>query len=279
MRQGGGMLRIGTSGWSYAHWRGILYPPEAKLAEYLAVYARVFPTVELNATFYRMQKEATFRKQAAAAPEGFVFAVKAHRSITHEMRLEGVETRWREFVSSAMALEDKLGPVLLQFPPSFRFRRDLLEGFLEQHAAAFGETPRLAFEFRHASWFEGKALEVLRAHGAAMVAADSSRYPRAPLAASPPFAYLRFHGPGAMFASSYSDARLREWAQRIGAWLAEGLDVYAYFNNDAEGCAVRNALRLRELAEEEQGAARADWPSREREGKIASAEGKLANKE
>lgn len=237
------------------------------------MYARLFPTVELNATFYRMQREETFRRQAPAAPEGFVFAVKAHRSITHEMRLEGVETQWRKFVSSVAALEDRLGPVLLQFPPSFRCRTDLLERFIERHEAGFGKALRLAFEFRHASWFEGEAVGVLRAHGAAMVVADSSRYPRAPLEASPPFAYLRFHGPGAMFASSYSDVQLREWGQRIGAWLAEGLDVYAYFNNDAEGCAVRNALRLRELAGEGQGSPRPGGPPREREGKTASARG------
>lgn len=245
-----GELRIGTSGWSYAHWRGVLYPEGAKSAEYLALYAHVFPTVELNASFYRMQRAETFRKQAAAVPEGFVFAVKAHRSITHEMRLEGVETRWHEFVSAARALGGKLGPVLLQFPPSFRCRTDLLEAFLDGRRRAFGETPRLAFEFRHGSWFEAGTLELLRAHGGAMVVADSSRYPRAPLEPVAPFVYLRFHGPGALFASSYTDAQLSEWAERIRGWLGAGLDVYAYFNNDAGGCAVRNALRLRELAED-----------------------------
>lgn len=250
MAQRRGKFLIGTSGWSYAHWRGVLYPAGAKPAEYLKLYAAVFPAVELNASFYHLQRAGTFHKQAAAVPEGFVFAVKAHRSITHEKRLEGAETEWREFLSGAMALEDRLGPVLLQFPPSFRCRLDLLERFLEQHEAAFGRAPRLAFEFRHASWFEGGALDLLRAHGAAAVVADSSRYPRAPLDPAPPFVYLRFHGPEAMFASSYSDAQLREWAERTRAWLSSGLDVYAFFNNDAGGCAVRNALRLRELAEE-----------------------------
>lgn len=240
-------LRIGTSGWSYAHWRGVLYPQEAKPAEFLALYAGVFSTVELNASFYRMQRAETFRRQAAAVPEGFLFAVKAHRSITHEKRLEGVQTGWREFVSTAAALGGKLGPVLLQFPPSFRCRLDLLEAFLDGHRRAFGQAPRLAFEFRHGSWFEAGAMELLRAHGAAMVVADSSRYPQAPLEPVAPFVYLRFHGPEALFASSYSDQQLRKWADRIHGWIGAGLDVYAYFNNDAGGCAVRNALRLREL--------------------------------
>lgn len=245
-----GTLRIGTSGWSYPHWRGVLYPEGAKSAEYLRLYARVFPTVELNASFYRMQRAETYGGQAAAVPERFVFAVKAHRSITHEMRLEGVEPRWREFVSSAMALREKLGPVLLQFPPSFRCRPDLLEAFLDARRRGASEPPRLAFEFRHASWFESGVLELLRAHGAALVAADSSRHPRAPLEITAQFAYLRFHGPEALFASSYSETQLNEWARRIREWISAGLDVYAYFNNDAEGCAVRNALMLRELVGE-----------------------------
>lgn len=241
-------LRIGTSGWSYRHWRGVLYPPEAKSAELLGLYARVFRTVELNASFYRMQRAETYGRQAASVPDGFVFAVKAHRSITHEKRLEGVETIWREFVSSAQALGGKLGPVLLQFPPSFRCRPDLLGPFLEEHRRAFGEAVRLAFEFRHASWLDAEALDLLRGAGAAAVIADSSRYPQAPLEWAGPFVYLRFHGPGALFASSYPDEELQEWAERIRAWLARGLDVYAYFNNDAAGCAVKNAMRLQELA-------------------------------
>lgn len=244
-----GVLRVGTSGWSYGHWRGVLYPPEAKPAEFFGHYARVFQTAEINSSFYHAPRAETFRKWATAAPEGFVFAVKAHRSVTHEGRLEGVETKWHAYVSNALELGGKLGPLLVQLPPSLRCRTELLEGFLDQHRRAFGDAARLVFEFRHASWFEGDAAELLRRHGAAMAIADSSRYPRAPLECAGPFAYMRFHGPGALFASSYSEEQLREWAQRIREWLAEGMDVYAYFNNDAEGCAVRNALRLRELAE------------------------------
>jgi len=243
-----GQLWVGTSGWSYPHWRGVLYPPEAKSAEYLAHYARVFRTVELNSSFYHMPRPETFRKQAAQTPVGFLFAVKAHRSITHELRLRGAETRWDEFVSSAKELGPKLGPLLLQFPPSFRADPALLDEFLIAHAADPGHRRlRLAFEFRHASWFESGTAQRLLEAGAALVIADSSRYPRAPLAPQPAFVYLRFHGPEALFSSSYSDDQLREWAGHIRAWLGEGRDVYAYFNNDAAGCAVRNALRLIEL--------------------------------
>jgi uncharacterized protein YecE (DUF72 family) len=244
-----GQLWVGTSGWSYPHWRGVLYPPEAKSAEWLRIYAGTFRTVELNASFYHMPRPETFRKQAAQTPEGFLFAVKAHRSITHEMRLAGAMERWAEFVSSAMELGAKLGPVLLQFPPSFRAQPELLEEFLSAHAADRQRRAlRLAFEFRHASWFAGAVADILHQHGAALVLADSSRYPQAPLEPQGAFVYLRFHGPAALFASSYSEAQLEEWAARIRGWLGEGRDVYAYFNNDAGGCAVRNALRLGELA-------------------------------
>lgn len=242
-----GVLRAGTSGWSYPHWRGVLYPAGAKAGEYLSFHARVFSTAEINASFYRAPGGAAFRRWADLAPDDYVFAVKAHRSITHEKRLEGVESEWRSFVSAARVLGGKLGPLLLQFPPSFRCRADLLAEFLEAHRREFGGGLRLAFEFRHASWFEGEPAELLRAHGAAMVVADSARYPQAPMDAPGAFAYLRFHGPGALFASGYSDAQLRQWAERIRGWLDAGVDVYAYFNNDAGGCAVRNALRLREL--------------------------------
>lgn len=245
-----GAFRVGTSGWSYPHWRGVLYPEEARPADWLGIYANTFGTVELNSSFYHMPRPETFRKQAAQTPEGFVFAVKAHRSITHEMRLQGAAARWAEFITSALELGEKLGPVLLQFPPSMRAQASLLEEFLEMHAAeARRRALRLAFEFRHASWFESEAGQILRRHGAALAVADSSRYPRAPLEPQGVFVYLRFHGPAALFASSYGEEQLEEWAGRIRAWLGEGRDVYAYFNNDAQGCAVRNALRLRELVE------------------------------
>lgn len=243
-----GRLWIGTSGWTYPHWRGLFYPPELKSSAYLEYYSQQFRTTELNYSFYHAPRPETYRKWAQQTPDDFVFAVKVHRSITHLERLRCVDAAWKSFLESASVLGPKLGPFLLQFPPSFRSDRSLLAEFLER-SCGFGHerSLRLAFEFRHASWFDAGVEAMLRRFGAALVVAHSSRYPQAPMVATAEFVYLRFHGPGALFASSYSEDDLRVWADRIRQWLAEGLDVYAYFNNDAGGCAIANAKTLNAL--------------------------------
>lgn len=236
-----GELRIGTSGWNYGDWSGVFYREPLKSKEYLSYYARHFGTVEVNYSFYHLPRPETYLNWSGQTPEGFVFAVKASRAITHINRLKNVEDAWRKFLGNAEVLGRKLGPALLQFPPSFRGDRALLAHFLDltgQHKV------RLAFEFRHASWFTGAVAGLLREKGAAMVTAQSSRYPQAPLEATAPFIYLRFHGPEQLFASSYSDEQLRAWAARIRDWLAAPLDVYVYFNNDFHGYALSNARTL-----------------------------------
>jgi len=240
-------LWIGTSGWTYPHWKEVFYPKGLASKDYLRFYAGRFRTTEINHTFYHVPRLETFRNWSEQVPEGFQFAVKVHRSITHVKRFQDVEKIWMDFVNSALKLEEKLGPLLLQFPPSFRCNPGLIENFLAAHRCGQFAGLRLAFEFRHESWFEEPVAELLKDHGAALVIADSSRYPQAPLEATARFVYLRFHGPGALFASSYDEPELRAWSARIRQWQAEGLDVYAYFNNDVHGCAVRNGRRLHEL--------------------------------
>jgi uncharacterized protein YecE (DUF72 family) len=244
-----GELRVGTSGWNYGDWKGIFYPDSLKSAEYLSFYAQQFDTTEINYSFYHLPRPSTYEKWAAQTPEQFLFAVKASRVITHVKRLANVGEEWRKFLESALVLGSKLGPVLLQFPPSLKADRERLATFLsEARAAKEARGLRLAFEFRHASWFEPDICELLRKHKAALVIAQSERYPQAPMTPTAPFAYLRFHGPGALFASKYSEQELNEWAQRIRKWRAAGLAVFAYFNNDFHGYAIENARRLRELA-------------------------------
>jgi len=243
-----GRLWAGTSGWTYPHWRGLFYPESLPSRDYLGYYSSRFETTEINYSFYHLPKAETFRKWSAATPAGFRFAVKVNRAITHNQRLRQADEIWRKFIQSALELGPKLGPLLLQFPPSFRSDAGLLGEFLNRsREAAPGKEIMLAFEFRHASWFSEPVAEMLRSAGAAMVIADSSRYPMAPPAPTASFVYLRFHGPEALFASSYSDQQLRVWAERIRGWLDGGLDVYAYFNNDAGGCAIRNLRRLLEF--------------------------------
>lgn len=242
-------LRVGTSGWNYGDWRGIFYPAELAGAEYLGWYSRHFDTAELNYSFYRLPRPSTYEKWAAETPEGFVLALKVSRFITHIRRLEGTEDAWQRFLENARALGGKLGPLLLQLPPSFKADAGRLERFLA--AARRGKeegAARLAFEFRHSSWFEPGILELLQRLDVALVIAQSERYPQAPLTPTASFVYLRFHGPGRLFSSEYTDEQLAEWAGRIHAWRAQGRAVFAYFNNDFHGYAVSNARTLLRLA-------------------------------
>lgn len=243
-----GELRVGTSGWTYGDWRGRFYPEQLKQQDYLPFYANHFTTTEINYSFYHLPRPKTYENWAAKVPEDFIFAVKASRFITHVKRLKGAEEAWRKFLEHASALGSKLGPVLLQLPPSLRCDTKLLSGFLKTSREL--TTARLAFEFRHASWFDPDALELLRKAGMGLVIAQSERYPEAPSVPTAPFVYLRFHGPGRLFASRYSDEQLKPWAERIRKWLTEGRTVYAYFNNDFEGHAIDNAKSLVRMAGE-----------------------------
>lgn len=236
-------ILIGTSGWSYAGWRGAFYPKDLPSRRFLELYAAVFPTTEINASFYRLPKPETFARWAEKAPDGFIFAVKANRLITHLKRLKDVEVLWDEFLRSARSLGAHLGPILLQFPPSFRFDPDRLVAFLR---ASGSQDVRLAFEFRHPTWMNDETSDILRRHNAALCLSDSPGYPRRE-AWTADFAYLRFHGRERLFTSCYSDAELAEEAAKIHRILQSGRDVLAFFNNTAEGHAVGNAKTLTKL--------------------------------
>ncbi|WP_447974299.1 DUF72 domain-containing protein [Nitrospira sp. Kam-Ns4a] len=239
---------VGTSGWNYPGWRGTFYPEDLPSRRYLAFYAGEFGTTEVNYSFYHLPKPQTYANWAAQVPEGFVFAVKASRLVTHIKRLKGVEEPWGKFVEHARALGERLGPILLQFPPSWAKDEMRLAAFLAlAQEAAQGKTGlRLVFEFRHESWFVEPVYRLLRRHGAALCIADSPRYPRRDVMTAD-FAYFRFHGRTKLFASRYTEAELAAEARAMRRFLKNGLDVYAYFNNDAEGHAVANARALKAL--------------------------------
>jgi len=245
-------LLIGTSGWTYPSWRGTFYPEDLPSRRYLEFYAHEFPTAEVNYSFYHLPKPETYAKWAAQVPEGFVFSVKASRLITHTKRLKDVKEPWETFVGNARSLGAHLGPILLQFPPSFRCNQDRLTAFLK---IAGLSRVQLVFEFRHESWFVEEVYRLLSRHNAALCIADSPDYPRRDVLTAE-FTYLRFHGRTHLFASRYSAAELAEEARKIRRYLRDGIDVYAYFNNDALGHAVENARMLRRLLERKKGGPR-----------------------
>jgi uncharacterized protein YecE (DUF72 family) len=241
-------LFIGTSGWTYSSWKGIFYPADLPSRRYLQFYSREFSTTEVNYSFYHLPRPSTYKKWAAQVPEHFVFALKASRFITHVKRLVEAEEAWTGFVQNALALGPHIGPVLLQFPPSFRCDHKRLAAFLRgaRRPVPNSHSLRLVFEFRHESWFTEELYAILRQYSSALCIADSPRYPRrAEVTAD--FVYFRFHGRTDLFASKYTDAELTEESKRIRRYLRDGLDVYAYFNNDALGHAVANARTLQRL--------------------------------
>ena len=239
---------IGTSGWTYPNWKGIFYPEDLPSARFLEFYAKKFPTTEVNYSYYHLPRPATYEKWAAQVPEGFIFAVKASRLITHTKRLTGVEEPWRVFLQNAHSLGPRLGPILFQFPASFRCDHARLAEFLKMARAVAPDADRLplVFEFRHESWFSDEIYQLLSRHNAALCIADSTQYPRREVTTAD-FVYFRFHGRTKLFTSNYTRAELADEAKKMRRLLQEGQDVYVYFNNDAEGYAVTNARTLTAL--------------------------------
>ena len=237
-------IHIGTSGWVYPHWVGPFYPPDLPEPEWLAFYAERFQTVEINRSFYRLpgrEQFAAWQAQAAVRAD-FTFAVKASRYITHLKKLRGVEESVARLVAAAEGLGDRLGPFLYQLPARWRANparlAELVALLPRRHAAVF--------EFRDPSWFAPEVLRILEDAGCALVVAIGGACPTpAEIPSLGPFGYFRFHN-GA-HGIGLSDEELVQWAERIARAADGGRAVYAYFNNDPEAYAVRNALRLREL--------------------------------
>ncbi|WP_131739531.1 DUF72 domain-containing protein [Actinomadura roseirufa] len=234
-------MLIGTSGWQYADWRTVLYPPGLPQREWLRRYGEVFGTVENNNAFYRLPARETFERWRETCPPGFVMAVKASRYLTHMKRLRDPGEPVARLMAAADGLGAKLGPVLLQLPPTLRAEPGRLDACL----GCFPPQVRVAVEPRHPSWWTGEVREVLERHGAALCWADRLGRPLTPLWRTADWRYMRFHEGAAAPWPSYGDRALGSWARR----LAGPGDVYVYFNNDPGGAAVRNALRFAELTQ------------------------------
>lgn len=227
---------IGTSGWSYQHWKGLFYPVDIKESEELSYYQRKFQTVEINSSFYHIPKSETFLRWKKQTNKNFIFSLKASRYITHIKKLKTDNEAVEHFLVPATLLKEKMGPILFQLPPGWKLNLDRLENFLKHLPKKF----RYTFEFRNPTWFDERVYELLRKYHCALCIYHVDQF-LSPMIATSDFIYVRFHGP------KYNRSFLKKWAQKIESWKKMGLDVYVYFNNDLSAYAVSNALTLIEL--------------------------------
>jgi uncharacterized protein YecE (DUF72 family) len=235
-------VHVGCSGWNYAHWRERIYPKGLPPSRWLEHYATLFDTVEVNATFYRLPRREAVARWVEQTPEEFVFTVKASRYLTHLKRLTDLGSGLERFYEriEPLAVSPKMGPVLWQLPANFH-RDD------ERLANALRVLPRgrHCFEFRHESWFAPEVYELLRGHGVALVIGDHPQRPFQTHELTADWTFVRFHYGKRGRNGNYSESELEEWRDRIAAWRHSAV-VFAYFNNDWLGYAVKNALWLKQ---------------------------------
>ena len=284
-----GEVRVGTSGWRYPSWRGDFYPSGLRQREELAHLSRQLTAVELNGSFYSLQRPSSYASWAEQVPADFVFAVKGGRFITHMRRLSGVQGALANFFASGvLALGDKLGPILWQLPANLPFDEQLLTAFFDllprttAEAGALAQkhddklpddrvltSPRVrapirhALEPRHESFRTPGARELMERHGIAMVISDSAgTWPQFDVVTSD-LVYVRLHGATELYRSGYSDAVLESWAGRVKRWSQQGLDVHVYFDNDALGHAPHDARALLTMLGDADSAVAEDSPKKD----------------
>jgi uncharacterized protein YecE (DUF72 family) len=222
---------VGTSGFSYAAWRGIFYPEKLPQKNFLSYYAQHFPTTEVNNTFYRIPKPEVARAWYSEVPAEFRFTLKLSQKITHIKRLKDVESEMTRFFESATALEDKMGPILVQLPPNFRVNLPVLSDFLSKYA----DGRLLAFEFRHESWQNDEVYTLLSQHGVALgiIERENADAPEPPAIVTGRFAYMRLRK------GEYSPSELERWATWI---VSQRVDVYCYLKHDDRAPVLANDL-------------------------------------
>ena len=238
-------IHIGTSGWHYAHWRGPFYPENIHDDEMLNHYVQHFRTVEINNSFYHLPSQQTFKLWHDQVPDGFIFAVKASRYITHMKKLRDPEMATEKFFTHVQVLDKKTGPILFQLPPNWHCDASRLNGFLEILPRRY----HFAFEFRDPTWFSGDIIALLKEYNAALCVYDLAGQ-QSPKELTANYAYLRLHGPAEQkYSGRYSRPQLREWLDLCAGWLESGArQVFVYFDNDQSGYAALNALEMQEMA-------------------------------
>ena len=236
-------IHIGTSGWSYKHWRENFYPKGTKPADYLSYYAEHFSTTEINTTFYHLPRISTVENWKDKVPDTFRFCIKMSRYLTQMKKLLEPEEPLERFITAIEPVKHLCGVILLQLPPSLAFdyeRADYLFSLLKKEYNDY----QFALEVRHNSWLEIDSISLLTKYEIAFVISQSgNRFPYAEMITAKNI-YVRFHGPDALYASSYSDDSLRYYAAKFLQWQKEGHTVWAYFNNDINGHAIANANAL-----------------------------------
>lgn len=240
-----GKILIGTSGWHYDHWRGSFYPESLPKREWLSYYARQFPCVELNNSFYRLPKTETIATWVEQTPAPFTFIVKASRLITHMKKLRECEAVFANFNKVMKSFGRKLGPVLFQLPPHWSVNLERLQEFLSVLPAR----QHFAFEFRDPSWCCDEVYRLLDRHNVATCHSDFDGI-EFPDVVTADFVYVRLHGPTGDYRGSYSHSKLKALAGRISQWRLQKKIIYVFFNNDEAGYAAANAAQLLHLCHE-----------------------------
>lgn len=233
-------VRIGTSGWSYKSWKGPFYPPELRASDQLSYYATQFATTELNGVFYRTPTVEAVKAWRDQTPEGFVFAWKASKFITHWKRLSERSANSLELLESRLTLlGEKAGPILFQLPPKFERDDARLAAFIKM----LNRKRRYTFEFRHPSWYASPVFRLLANENIALCISDHADAP-SPWKRTADFVYVRGHGPTGRYKGHYPPATLAEWHKTITRWRSRGFDSYVYFDNDQKSAAPLDGLRL-----------------------------------
>lgn len=237
-------IHIGTSGWSYKHWKGIFYPENVKPAEYLTFYARHFPVSEINNSFYKLPTRENIAKWVDSVPKGFLFCPKMSRYLSHLKKLHDPQEPLERFFTNFSPFKEHLGPILIQLPANSRFHTEVAEAFYAESDRYKGY--RFALEVRHPSWFSEESIGLMKKHGITLVFSQADQFPYLEEITAKDI-YLRFHGPTSLYSSSYSDEVLEDYAEKFTTWAENGHHVWAFFNNDVGGHALDNAKKLQEL--------------------------------
>lgn len=235
-------IHIGTSGWSYDHWKGPFYPGDLSSDHMLAYYSRYFSSVEINNSFYHLPEKQTLEHWRSTVPKHFLFTAKVSRYITHMKKLKDPAESVSTFLQRISTLEDKLGPILFQLPPRWRFNAERLSTLLGILSRDF----RYAFEFRDTSWLNEQTYELLSRYNAAFCIYELDGF-LSPKKITADFVYIRLHGPDGPYQGSYNTPTLSGWAGALSTWLRQGLMIYCYFDNDEIGYAAQNAYQLQAM--------------------------------